>query len=166
MNIGTTLHGKAGNFNNGTYVARRVRILRPSELGGNCSGYWARLAQIHVKPPLRRPKANTRPKSIMNPLRTRTKGRQHRLLNPHKIGLISTSILYGFVTQDQDRIYTDLKQNKKGAARMLSGTERPKKKKGRENGEQLPFGWRELVAGGDLAWLFSRIRKHVRNFGY
>ncbi|MED6217834.1 hypothetical protein PIB30_021311 [Stylosanthes scabra] len=89
MDIGTSLHKKTGNSNHGTYVTRRVRILQPSELGGNCSGYWARLAQIHAKPPLRRPKANTRPKSPTD---------SHK--GPPTLIIRST--------QDPDHIYTDL----------------------------------------------------------
>ncbi|MED6221942.1 hypothetical protein PIB30_059611 [Stylosanthes scabra] len=57
--------------------------------GVYCSGYWARLAQIHIEPPLRRPKADTRPKSPADPHKGPT-----------------TSITGS--TQDQDHICTDL----------------------------------------------------------
>ncbi|MED6219355.1 hypothetical protein PIB30_035069 [Stylosanthes scabra] len=69
-----------------------------------CSGYWACTAQIHVKPSIRRPKGDTRPKSP----RIHSKGPQHQSSDPHEIRSISISILYGFATQDLDHIYTDL----------------------------------------------------------
>ncbi|MED6205464.1 hypothetical protein PIB30_017886 [Stylosanthes scabra] len=73
----------------GTDRIRRVRILRPSELGGNYSGYWACLAQVHIRSRLRRPKADGRPKSSSDPYKGPT-----------------TSII-GF-TRDQNHICVDL----------------------------------------------------------
>ncbi|MED6147023.1 hypothetical protein PIB30_040131 [Stylosanthes scabra] len=84
--------------NDGTQTSNRYlrncltskdRIFRPSELGGYCSGYWARLAQIHIGPPLRRPKADKWPKSSTDPHKGPT-----------------TSIIGS--TRDQDHICTDL----------------------------------------------------------
>ncbi|MED6196707.1 hypothetical protein PIB30_049890 [Stylosanthes scabra] len=49
-----------------------------------------------------------KPTNGLNPLRTHTKGPQHRLPDPHKIGPISAPILYGFATQDQDHIFSNL----------------------------------------------------------
>ncbi|MED6184604.1 hypothetical protein PIB30_048986 [Stylosanthes scabra] len=83
MKFGTSLPER------GTYRTRRDRILRPSGLGGNCSGYWAHLAQTHIRPPLRRPKVDIWPGSCLDPYKGPT-----------------TSIT-GF-TQDQDHICTDL----------------------------------------------------------
>ncbi|MED6179068.1 hypothetical protein PIB30_113764, partial [Stylosanthes scabra] len=57
-----------------------------------------------VDPPYVGPEPTNGP----NPLRTHTKGPQHRLPDPYEIGLISAPILYGFATQDQDHIYSDL----------------------------------------------------------
>ncbi|MED6142861.1 hypothetical protein PIB30_001633 [Stylosanthes scabra] len=65
MKIGTSLHGSE-ILDHGTNRTRRVRILRPSELGGNCSEYWARLAQVHSRPPIRRPKSSLDPKRAHN----------------------------------------------------------------------------------------------------
>ncbi|MED6164639.1 hypothetical protein PIB30_092161, partial [Stylosanthes scabra] len=82
-------HQKTENLDQGINETRRDRILRPSELGGNCSGYWVCIAQIHAKPPICRSKADTRPKSPTD---------------SHKRPTIS--IIRS--TQDPDHIYTDL----------------------------------------------------------
>ncbi|MED6120095.1 hypothetical protein PIB30_017722 [Stylosanthes scabra] len=70
-------------------LTSKDRIFQPSELGGYYSGYWARLAQIHIGPPLRRPKADKWPKSSTDPHKEPT-----------------TSIIGS--TRDQDHICTDL----------------------------------------------------------
>ncbi|MED6217391.1 hypothetical protein PIB30_017238 [Stylosanthes scabra] len=79
MKFGTSLPER------GTYRTLRDRILRPSELGGNCSEYWAYLAQTHIRPPLCRPKATFDPDPYKGP---------------------TTSITGS--TQDQDHICIDL----------------------------------------------------------
>ncbi|MED6124261.1 hypothetical protein PIB30_057320 [Stylosanthes scabra] len=54
------------------------------------------------------PYVGPKPTNGLNPLRTHTKSPQHRLPDPYKISLISAPIWYGFATQDQDHIYSDL----------------------------------------------------------
>ncbi|MED6118168.1 hypothetical protein PIB30_000148 [Stylosanthes scabra] len=56
IRLGTSLRTSEEPFKHKFNEPQRDRILRPSELGGYCSGYWTCTTQIHDRPPKGRPK--------------------------------------------------------------------------------------------------------------